>query len=178
MSSGAATAAAAVTTSSSCSQTSSRHRRFGDFIDGSANLSDEESDTYGFIQGPHYHLHQYLTQHSHKNLLPRKHLLWLPESLFGKIEDGLLWVQSLRSGRNAGRSIIGVLALMLIFSLFVTMSFLGSRVRVVEPSAKSAENGLLVMQAFRDDSSVAQRIVAEDEVSSMPKRVLEKFSVS
>lgn len=84
-------------------------------------------------------------------------------------------VLSLRSGRNVGRKIFGVLILTAVISLFVKVSFLSSH---VEMDGKRKEGaGLLVLQTFKDDWAMAQKAITEAE-ASMPKRVLERVSVS
>ena len=84
-------------------------------------------------------------------------------------------VQSLRSRKNLGRRIFGALIFMVVVSLFVKVSFLSSHVDVEAKEKES--NGLLILQNFKDDSAMAQRAITEAQ-TSMPKRVLERFSVS
>lgn len=76
--------------------------------------------------------------------------------------------QSLRSGKNLGRKIFAALTLMAVISVFVKVSFLDHHVETKK------ENGLLILQTFKEDWAMAQRVVIEN-AASMPKRVLEKF---
>ena len=84
-------------------------------------------------------------------------------------------VQSLRSGKHMGRKIFGVLMLMAVLSFFLKVSFLGHHHhRHIE---KRNENGVHIIQSFKDEWAMAQRVVTETQ-TSMPTRVLEKFPVS
>lgn len=74
-----------------------------------------------------------------------------------------------------GRKIFGVLILTAVISLFVKVSFLNNH---VEMGGKRKEGaGLLILQTFKDDWAMAQRAITETQ-ASMPKRVLERISVS
>ncbi|KAF3448965.1 hypothetical protein FNV43_RR09687 [Rhamnella rubrinervis] len=160
-------------------------RRVADLMDAERNtinlsdVSDEEDESNGSITGTHHH-HLY---HHHfsiiKYLLLRRRLFFcVPETWLLAIEDGFLWtatmVQSLRSGRNMGRKVFGVLILTAVISLFLKVSFLSSH---VEMDGKRKEGaGLLILQTFKDDWAMAQRAISETE-ASMPKRVLERVSI-
>lgn len=80
--------------------------------------------------------------------------------------------QPLRSGKNMGRKIFGLLMFMAVVSVFVKVSFLSSH---VERHDKKMDNGLLIVQTFKDDWALAQHAVAETQ-TSMPKRVLERLT--
>lgn len=87
-------------------------------------------------------------------------------------------LQALRSGKNLGRKIFAALIVMAVVSLFVKVSFMSGHVDVIEGkgTVEKESNGLLILQSFKDESALAQRVVSESQ-NSMPKRVLE-FSVS
>ncbi|XP_022742721.1 uncharacterized protein At1g04910-like isoform X2 [Durio zibethinus] len=81
--------------------------------------------------------------------------------------------------RNMGRNIFGFLLLMAVVSVFIKVSLLSSHVEVNGIWKK--QNGLLILQTFKEDWALAQRVVAETHVEpdtdlSMPKRVLERVS--
>ncbi|KAL5550138.1 hypothetical protein UlMin_000314 [Ulmus minor] len=146
---------------------------------------DEEDEPNGSNSGPHHihFLHHHYFHHSHHLpvikylLLRRRMFFFVPETWLFAIEEGLLWtaamVQSVRSGRNMGRKIFGALLFMAVVSLFVKISFLSNHVEV-EGKVKD-NNGVLILQTFKDESAIAQRVVSETQ-TSMPKRVLERFS--
>ena len=75
-----------------------------------------------------------------------------------------------------GRRIFVGLLLLVFFSVFVKFSLMSSH---VEANGKR-ENGLLIIQTFKEDWAMAQKVVAEDEASDAvkPLRVLEKIPVS
>lgn len=73
-----------------------------------------------------------------------------------------------------GRKIFGLLTLMAVISVFVKVSFLNGHVEVV---GKGKDSGFLIIQTFKEDWAMAQRALPEIH-TSMPKRVLEKVSVS
>ena len=106
----------------------------------------------------------------------------VPEAWTAGIDEGLVWtaemLQALRSGKNLGRKIFAALIVMAVVSLFVKVSFMSGHVDVIEGKGKveKESNGLLILQSFKDESALAQRVVSESQ-NSMPKRVLE-FSVS
>ncbi|XVE97012.1 hypothetical protein REPUB_Repub02eG0274000 [Reevesia pubescens] len=153
--------------------------------------NDEEADNpNGYIPssffsssscGSHYLHHHPLVRY----LLLRRKLLfsWVPDTWFIWIEDTFNWtvnmVQSLRSGRNMVRKILGVLLLMAVVSVFIKVSLLSTHVEVNGNWKK--EKGMLILQTFKEDWALAQRVVAETHVEpqtelSMPKRVLERVS--
>ncbi|KAK8563835.1 hypothetical protein V6N13_005938 [Hibiscus sabdariffa] len=107
-----------------------------------------------------------------------KHLQ-LRRKLFSWVPDWFVWVEfpfhwlSLRSGKKTCRKIVGLLFLMAIFSAFIVVFLLGTRVEVHGKWRK--ENGMLILQTFKEDSAMAQRAVSEIEHST-PKRVLERIA--
>ncbi|XVF08227.1 hypothetical protein REPUB_Repub06bG0208400 [Reevesia pubescens] len=152
--------------------------------------NDEEADNpNGYIPsisssscGSH-HLHHHPVI---RYLLIRRKLVfsWVPDTWFIWIEDTCYRtvnvVQSLRSGRNMWRKILVVLLLMAVVSFFIRVSFITTYVEVNGKWKK--ENGLLILQTFKEDWALAQRVVAEihvqpDTEHSMPKRVLERVSI-
>ncbi|CAN1853495.1 O-fucosyltransferase 28 [Linum perenne] len=102
-------------------------------------------------------------------LLRRKLFFFLPEVLLIGVEEGCQGVaamaQGLRSGKSLGRRIIGALMFMVVVSVFNNMNGGGG--------AKEM-NGMLILQTFKDDWAMAQRVLSETQ-SSIPKRILEKF---
>ncbi|KAB1214641.1 hypothetical protein CJ030_MR2G000925 [Morella rubra] len=163
-------------------------RRVADLVDAerSSNLSDfsdqEEDDSSNFSSCAshlhHLHHHHHCFQHPViRFLLVRSRAFFcVPETWLLKIENGFLWsavmTQSLRSGRNVGRKIFGLLTLMAFISVFVKVSFLNGHVEVV---GKGKDSGFLIIQTFKEDWAMAQRALPEIH-TSMPKRVLEKVS--
>ncbi|XVE62000.1 hypothetical protein DITRI_Ditri06bG0083600 [Diplodiscus trichospermus] len=143
--------------------------------------NDEEADSpNGYMPsissswGSHY-LHQHPVM---RYLLPRRKLLfsWVPDTWFIWIDETC---HCLKSSRNMGRKILGVLLLMAVVSVFFKVSFLSSHVEVNGKLRR--ENGMLILQTFKEDWASAQRVVAETRVEpqtehSMPKRVLERVS--
>lgn len=162
-----------------------RTSNFSDYYDA----SDEEDNLNGSSIGPHHHHHNHYHNHNHNHhpvirylLLRRKLFFFVPETWFLTLEDGCHWTatmaQGLISGKNMGRKIFVALMLMAVISVFVKVSFWSEHLE------KRRENGLLILQTFKNDWAWAQRVVTETEASvsrteaSMPKRVLEKFPVS
>ncbi|KAK6231293.1 hypothetical protein SCA6_001366 [Theobroma cacao] len=152
---------------------------------------DEEADNpNGYIPscscGSHYSQQQHHQNHPViRYLLLRRKLLfsWVPDAWFIWVDNtchgAVNMAQSLRSGRNVGRKILGVLLLMAVVSFFLKVSLLSSH---VEDNGKlKGEKGPLILQTIKEDWSLAQRVVAETHTEpetehSMPKRVLERVS--
>ncbi len=175
-----------------------RSSNYSDFSDPESFNDDQHDDTDEYDDVSHHHhavctcgsllLHHHHHHHHHHNhhhhcflvirylLLRWRAFFCLPDTWLLKIEDGFLWtalmVQSLRSGRNMGRKIFGFLMVLAVLSVFVKVSFLSS-----QRDVKKIDNGLLIIQTFKDDWAMAQRALTETQ-SSMPKRVLERLSVS
>lgn len=85
-------------------------------------------------------------------------------------------VQSMRSGKHKGPKILAILTLMIVISVFLKMSLIGS---LLEVNGRGIGNGQLILQRFKEDWISAQRVLPETHTeTSMPKRVLERVSVS
>ncbi|KAF5737210.1 hypothetical protein HS088_TW13G00088 [Tripterygium wilfordii] len=158
-------------------------RRRLDAVDRASNFSeDEEDNVNGSSAGPHHHCHNHHHNHHHPVikylLLRRKWLLFMPEAWLFGIEEGCRWTvsmaQSLRSGRNVGRKIFAALMLMAVVSVFVKFSLLSGHVEV---HGKRSDNGLLILQTFKEDWALAQRVM-DEKMAFRPKHVLEKLPVS
>lgn len=142
-----------------------------------SNLSVQEDDSE--LNGSDYgstHIHYHHHHHFHHPVI--RYLLLRSRAFFCVPDAWLLWAavmaQPLRSGKNMGRKIFGLLMFMAVVSVFVKVSFLSSH---VERHDKKMDNGLLIVQTFKDDWASAQHAVAETQ-TSMPKRVLERLTVS
>jgi hypothetical protein len=83
---------------------------------------------------------------------------------------------SLKTGRNMGRKVFGVLATVSILSVFFKVSLLiGNHVEII---GDRGENPMFILQSPKDDASDAQSVVSGTEYSAgvaMPTRVLERF---
>lgn len=156
-------------------------RRVTDFMDvekpsNFSDFADEEDENDNGNNGHHHH-HPFIRY----LLLRRKLFFCLPDTWLFGIQDVALStvsiLQSLRSGRHMGRRIFGFLLLMAVFSVFLKLSFLSSHHVNGNANGNRRENGFLRLQTFKDDWSIAQKVVNEREVTGdvMPKRVLEKF---
>ena len=82
--------------------------------------------------------------------------------------------QGFRSGKNVGRRILGLLMALVVASVFLSVYLIGG-VRVADHARLSE---FVVVRSLRDDLSMAQREVGENQASSQPMRVLEKLPVS
>ncbi|ESW05959.1 hypothetical protein PHAVU_010G007400 [Phaseolus vulgaris] len=129
---------------------------------------------------PHAHHHHHLHPVTRYLLLRARILLCVPESLFLRVEQLALWVagsvQGLRSGKYVGRKIFAALIGLLVMSVFLKVSLLGTGVEMNGRRFKSIENGQLILQRFKEDWAYAQRVITETRNEpSMPKRVLERL---
>lgn len=135
--------------------------------------NDEQTDNPGYVpygsssSGQHI---RYLLLLLHRNLL----CSWLCVDNTCH-HHAVNMVPGLRSGRDMWRKILGVVLLMISISVFFKVTFLCSRVEI--NGKWKNETGQLILQAFKDDWTLAQRAVAETQ-RSVPKRVLERVSVS
>lgn len=132
---------------------------------------------------PHAHHHHHLHPVTRYLLLRARILLCVPESLFLRVEQLALWVagsvQGLRSGKYVGRKIFAALIGLLVMSVFLKVSLLGTGVEMNGRRFKSIENGQLILQRFKEDWAYAQRVITETRNEpSMPKRVLERLPVT
>lgn len=136
--------------------------------------NDEEADNpNGYIpssRGSHF------LQSMIRNLLLRMMLF----SLFSWVSDTCHWAfvmaHSLRSGRNAGRNILSALLLVAVVLFFLKAW------RISNHAKWGRDNGLLILQTFAEDRTLAQHIIAETNVESqaehsMPKGVIERVRV-
>lgn len=150
-----------------------------------SDFSETELDESATHMHAHAHTHHHHLHPVMRNLLLRTRPVFrVPESFFLRVEQLVLWlagsVQGLRSRKHVGRKIFAALIAMLVMSVFLKVSLLGSGVEMKGKSFKSIENGQLILQRFKEDWVFAQRVVSENgaEATSMPKRVLERLPVS
>lgn len=144
----------------------------GDTSGQDATSSEGSSST-----GSHYHHDHYHQFHNH----PAIHYLFLRKfrSPFsqgggGGGGSGTVVGQGFRSGKNVGRRILGLLMSLVVASVFLSVYLIGG-VRVVDHARLSE---FVVVRSLRDDLSMAQRELGENQASSQPMRVLEKLPVS
>ncbi|KAJ4979686.1 hypothetical protein NE237_010466 [Protea cynaroides] len=136
-----------------------------------SDISDGEANSSGSDSGDHHH------NPVIRFMLFRLRLVRLPEPWLLGIESTILWLvsglQSLKLGKNMGRRIFLMLISLAVFSAFLKFSVLSH----IDVNVKRRENGLLILQAFKDDWAMAQKIVMEDELSEAvsSKRLLKKF---
>ncbi|KAK2972234.1 hypothetical protein RJ640_014292 [Escallonia rubra] len=160
----------------------------------SESAIDNEGDDVLNSNNVHHHFHYHHHYHHHhpviRYLLLRKGVV--PETWVLGIEDfGLRMCtigHSLKTGKNMGRTLFGVLMVLVVLSVFVKFSFMmgggggGRHVEVGNGERYRREKGMLILQTFKDDEAKAQRVLSDVEASngggaSMPQRVLEKFPV-
>lgn len=186
--------------------TAAQRRRVADSL-MDASSSEEEDDSgnpnVSLMGGPHllhngnfvYHHHGHGHHHpAVRYLLLRRKVL--PDAWALRIEDAAAWAaHGVRSRRPAGRMVFAGLILLVVLSVFLKASLFSGYVADSGVGGggggggRRADNGLLRLQTFKDDWSYAQRAVAAEngggagdggggDGESMPKRVLEKLSVS
>uniref|UniRef100_A0A1J3CMY2 O-fucosyltransferase family protein n=1 Tax=Noccaea caerulescens TaxID=107243 RepID=A0A1J3CMY2_NOCCA len=125
--------------------------------------------------GSHYHHDHHHRFHNHpaiRYLFPRKFRFPFFNGGGGGGSAALVG-QGLRSGRNVGRRILGLLMALVVASVFLSVYLIGG-VRVVDHARL---NEFVVVRTIRDDQSMAQREVEENQASSQPMRVLEKLPI-
>ena len=135
------------------------------------DFSDEEdtlsgSSTTGGAHHCHHNYHHHNHSHRHHlvikyHLLRRKFFFFVPESWLLGVEDLTATIShGLRSGKNMGRRIFGVLLLMAVLSVFLKVLF-WSRME-----KNSHENSKLVLlRHFKDDWVRAQRSIIDHHPS-------------
>lgn len=112
----------------------------------------------------HYHHHHHHPPRIIRYLLACK---WVPESLVFRVEECLLSTGSimtcLGSRKNMGRTILGLLLVLVVISVFLKFSIVmngddnGNLMR--------NENGFFVVQNFKNEWVNAQKVVSETESS-------------
>ncbi|CAG7865491.1 unnamed protein product [Brassica rapa] len=143
---------------------------------GDTSGQDAASSEGSSSTGSHYHHDHYHQFHNH----PAIHYLFLRKfrSPFsqgggGGGGSGTVVGQGFRSGKNVGRRILGLLMALVVASVFLSVYLIGG-VRVADHARLSE---FVVVRSLRDDLSMAQREVGENQASSQPMRVLEKLPI-
>lgn len=166
------------------------HEKSSDVIpigfDHSVNETDSETvnnrNGVGYLcnigGGSHRHHHPAI-----RHLLARKRV---PENWVFLVEE--LWVvmHSLGSRKNMGRTILGLLLLMVLVSVFLRFSFTVVVGGLRECGTRCGrtvviENGILIVQSFKNGWSNAQKAMVDSEASSaegVQKRQMKEFPVS
>lgn len=148
-------------------------RRVADLLSDAEKADPSPSDHHaaGDVSGPgHHSLIRYF--------LLRK---GIPENWILGIED---FGNSFKFGKNLGRKVFGLLMVMLVLSVFAKFTLMaGNHMDLMntKSSNKRENNGVLILQSFKDDRSKAQRVLSDIEGSSsaaLPKRLLERVPVS
>ncbi|XP_049400323.1 O-fucosyltransferase 19-like [Solanum stenotomum] len=92
---------------------------------------------------------------------------WVPESLIFRVEEWLLSFGSimacLGSRNNMGRTILGILLILVMISVFFKFSIVMNG--DVNGNLMSKDNGLFVVQNFKNDWVNAQKVVSETQSS-------------
>ncbi|CAN6904249.1 hypothetical protein Bca4012_095193 [Brassica carinata] len=143
----------------------------GDTSGQDATSSEGSSST-----GSHYHhdhYHQFHNQPAIHYLFLRKFRSPFSQGGGGGGGSGTVVGQGFRSGKNVGRRILGLLMALVVASVFLSVYLIGG-VRVVDHARLSE---FVVVRSLRDDLSMAQREVGENQASSQPMRVLEKLPI-
>ncbi|KAI3750421.1 hypothetical protein L2E82_21056 [Cichorium intybus] len=82
-------------------------------------------------------------------------------------------LKSLRQGRNLGRTLFGLLIVLMGFTVFLKLAYMaGTHMAEAEGGYKA---GMFILRDYKRDSVKAQRVLSDID-SSMPMRVLEKYS--
>ncbi|KAK4724966.1 hypothetical protein R3W88_027745 [Solanum pinnatisectum] len=111
-----------------------------------------------------YHHHHHHPRTIIRYLLACK---WVPESLIFRLEEWLLSFGSimacLGSRNNMGRTILGILLILVMISVFFKFSIVMNG--DVNGNLMSKDNGLFVVQNFKNDWVNAQKVVSETQSS-------------
>ncbi|KAJ6381425.1 hypothetical protein OIU77_030161 [Salix suchowensis] len=145
--------------------------RTSNFSDYNHDFSDEEDTLSGSstTAGAHHCHHNYHHHnHSHRHhlvikyhLLRRKFFFFVPESWLLGVEDLTATIsRGLRSGKNMGRRIFGVLLLMAVLSVFLKFSLWSPTERNIHDNSN-----LVMFRYFKDDWARAQRSIIEHHPS-------------
>lgn len=100
----------------------------------------------------------------------------------GHLMLGLGKLMTLKSRKNMGLRILGLLMMLVVFSMFVKVSFMvGNHYNLEMINVKNRRlNGLFILNTWSKPHHQSLVMAAErdeEELSSMPKRVLEKYPV-
>lgn len=131
---------------------------YGDNNNNNANIINAGSGNL-----PYYH------HHHHSRTIVRYLLAckWVPESLIFRVEECLLSFCSimacLGSRYNMGRTILGILLVLVMISVFFKFSIVMNG--DVNGNLMSKDNGLFVVQNFKNDWVNAQKVVSETQSS-------------
>lgn len=112
----------------------------------------------------------------------------VPEKVMLLVEDVMLGFgklgSTLKSRKNMGRRILGFLIIMVVLSMFMKFSYLvGNHYNLEMINGKHRRlNGLFILNTWSKPQHQSLLMLAaerdEEELNSMPKRVLEKYPVS
>ncbi|GAB2272965.1 O-fucosyltransferase 19 [Dionaea muscipula] len=174
--------------------TATTRRRVGD----AADVGDEEDNLGGHHalpsqqqQHPHpHHHHQNYSRHHQAIKYLRRKVFCLPEVLVLKAEEVMVWAASIgpwlfwsRKSGGSRKLAMGLLLLLLLFSVFLKVSLImsshlvevavhasGDGKRVDDDDNGGGGGGRFVLKTKRDDFSIAHSLISE----SLPKRLLLK----
>ncbi|KAL2533819.1 O-fucosyltransferase family protein [Abeliophyllum distichum] len=141
------------------------------------SMNDMDSETVHNSNGVGYQYNSGGSSHHHpaiRYLLIRKRV---PENWVLLVGELRVVMHSFGSRKNMGRTILGLLLLMVLVSVFLKFSFTvvggGGRTVVIE-------NGILIVQNFKNDWSNAQKVMLDSVASSagaVQKRQMKEFAV-
>ncbi|KAI3677495.1 hypothetical protein L6452_36759 [Arctium lappa] len=85
--------------------------------------------------------------------------------------------KSLRVGKNLGRTLLGFLIVLVVFTVFLKLAYMaGSHVAETQAEHGGYNAGLFILRDYKRFHSIEAQRVLSDVHSSMPMRVLEKYS--